>query len=356
MKTILIIFSTLLLISCNSNKLTAEDIYSKYEKSVVLIRHDFYFGIEFPDGMTLFFTELKDGVLVNTCFEVNEIEEVQNSLTGTGFFISNTGIIATNAHVTNPSVSSNEEYNIYNALKEFFTGNNYEIYSNIVNSTVEGIDQFDIQLASKNISQSEYEEVSRQRNEWYDSYLFWTELEKTNFNFNENNAPLKIYSTKLGIAYNNTFVTDITDFEDCIELSNEMEVEQDLSIIQLKNKKTPVNVKSFVDLVDKNSIGNKESLKINSTVYMIGFNSGQEVGNTTDGLLNQLTQGTISQLPDKNQVLYSIPSLPGSSGSPIFGESGELVAINYAGINNTQSFNYGILSKHLFTLFQKLNN
>jgi V8-like Glu-specific endopeptidase len=55
-------------------------------------------------------------------------------------------------------------------------------------------------------------------------------------------------------------------------------------------------------------------------------------------------------------VLYSIPSLPGSSGSPIFGESGELVAINYAGINNTQSFNYGILSKHLFTLFQKLNN
>ena len=67
---------------------------------------------------------------------------------------------------------------------------------------------------------------------------------------------------------------------------------------------------------------------------------------------NQITQGTISQVPDKDQVLYSIPTLPGSSGSPVWDENGDLIAINYAGMTNTQGFNYGVLSKHLI----KLNN
>ena len=89
---------------------------------------------------------------------------------------------------------------------------------------------------------------------------------------------------------------------------------------------------------------------------MIGFNQGTEIGTTEDGLKNQLTQGTVSQTPDNNKVLYSIPTLPGSSGSPIIDEWGNLVAINFAGIENTQSFNYGILSKHLKKLIKSLTN
>lgn len=45
--------------------------------------------------------------------------------------------------------------------------------------------------------------------------------------------------------------------------------------------------------------------------------------------------------------MYSIPALQGSSGSPVVNQYGELVAINFAGINGTQSFNYGIRVERL---------
>ena len=54
--------------------------------------------------------------------------------------------------------------------------------------------------------------------------------------------------------------------------------------------------------------------------------------------------------------MYSIPTLPGSSGSPIIDERGNLVAVNFAGIVNTQSFNYGVLSKHLTKIIDGLKN
>ena len=51
--------------------------------------------------------------------------------------------------------------------------------------------------------------------------------------------------------------------------------------------------------------------------------------------------------------MYSIPALPGSSGSPVVNLQGQLVAINFAGINTTQNFNYGIRVKHLKNLIEK---
>lgn len=51
--------------------------------------------------------------------------------------------------------------------------------------------------------------------------------------------------------------------------------------------------------------------------------------------------------------MYSIPALPGSSGSPVVNMKGELVAVNYAGLNGTQNFNYGIRIKYLRDLLDK---
>ena len=62
--------------------------------------------------------------------------------------------------------------------------------------------------------------------------------------------------------------------------------------------------------------------------------------------------GTISQRTAE-RLMYSIPALPGSSGSPVVNMQGQLVAVNYAGLNGTQNFNYGIRVKYLKQLLEK---
>lgn len=85
---------------------------------------------------------------------------------------------------------------------------------------------------------------------------------------------------------------------------------------------------------------------------MSSFNLGPTLALTKEGVKSQFNTGSVSQqTPDR--IMYSIPTLPGSSGSPVINLKEELVAINYAGLNGTQNFNYGIRVKHLRNLMEK---
>lgn len=75
---------------------------------------------------------------------------------------------------------------------------------------------------------------------------------------------------------------------------------------------------------------------------MIGFNRGFLLANTKQGIKSQFTSGKISQEGDGEKILYTIPTLEGSSGSPIVDKWGNLVGVNFAKLTNSQNFSFGV--------------
>ena len=51
---------------------------------------------------------------------------------------------------------------------------------------------------------------------------------------------------------------------------------------------------------------------------------------------------------------YDASLLGGSSGSPVLNKEHKLVAINNSGLSQTQGFNYGIRTKYLIELIEKV--
>lgn len=351
MKILLLLkFLILLLVfaSCSS-KLEPSEIYEKYEKSVVLIRHDYFYYLELKDGSQFYFILNENNEIDYATFDKNEIIKYPMSLTGTGFFVSKDGLLATNMHVTIPSFD--ESFDVFKSIQDYLK-DNPDIAINKINELLDNYTYYTNELTKLNLTEDKIKEYKEYSIKCEQDYYFWDELKKDNFLVNEEDSEFYFETVHIGIAYNNSFAIDSDDYKECIILDSEDNTENpiDLALIQLKDKTTPLAIKD-VFLLDGSD---KNKLKINDKIYMIGFNYGTDIGNTTEGLKNQITQGTVSQEPDKNRVLYSIPTLGGSSGSPVVNEFGELVAINYSGYEETQGFNYGIPSKHLKELINTL--
>jgi hypothetical protein len=340
----LLLFIILLSSSCES--LTPEKIYEKYRSSVVLIKNEFYFVIHFDNGLDFYYTIGPNG---QPKLHDNESEALENASTsfGTGFFISDNGEIATNRHVIFPEKSQEK---VGEAINKYFYSLRGDLQKAINEKNVES-SKIEAYYARYN-AYLNFNDVNTLKDAYLEKKNAIVELEEllSTLNFNPNNTEIKMKRKSLGIAYDNTHVTNSKDFIECVPIKKANDENIDLAIIQLKNKKTPVSVKEFISLKD---IKKGHKLKLGDDVHMIGFNYGIKLAETSDGIKSQFTSGKITQDPDSKSVLYSIPSLHGSSGSPIINKWGELVAINFAKVSEEQSFNFGIPSSFLKDLHAK---
>ena len=350
-KSLLMLLAAFIITACTRKgiKLTADEIESHFSSGVTLLQNEYYYTAEFGN-MTIYFTGVdKDGNIEN--METDEEDKKTAFAYGTGFFISSEGKMVTNHHVVSPSIEEEKVHDVLSAIKNVIeSAFNEQVieYTDKINELNNLWFQLPYMSEEEDMVKRKIEEIKESRSEVQEliNNMRSIDISKANVTLHE----------KIGIAYNKTFVTKTTDFEECVVIAKDEK--HDLAIVQNKKQKTPegcavFNIKKAAEGseeephdIDGNRI-DVDHMPLGAKLYMIGYNLGPTLALTQEGVKAQLTEGTISQNTDNVKMMYTIPSLHGSSGSPVVDEYGNLVAINFAGINNTQSFNYGIKVKYL---------
>lgn len=334
---------TMLTISGCKTKMSSDEILEHCGSGVVMILNQYYYKVTLPQCKPWYFTTIDDnGEMQGITFDEKEAAKNPAMLTGTGFFISPDGKIITNRHVASPTIDFNDaKVSVTNVLRSIRA-----LIEQEMNQYSYQYDQLEIEKnecytsdydGNMYVDENKMQQINDKEQELHELFEQGKEMIAQISNVDVSKVKLESVC-KVSVAYNNSTVKKLSDFKPCTVNAVSAKQDVDLALLQLKDKKTPDN--AFVFDIDDSE--DDQKMETSEPLYMIGYNAGFAIASTAQGIKAQITRGEISQKSDTNKILYTIPALPGSSGSPVINSYGNLVAVNFAGMQNTQSFNYGI--------------
>lgn len=264
--------------------------------------------------------------------------------TGTGFLISKDGLIATNRHVADP-IPPEEASKLVKQLilseKE-----NYETLNDSLNDVLRSIGP--LRMMNEQYK-AMYEQTFKQQ-QMVQNYIHIYDKILTLGDFK-----VKV-DCQTSVAFVNSIIETWDDFIGCsLRASGDPGgvCEKDVAIIQLKNKDRDVPHDAFIFTVPEKDIMDGD-IPDDYDITVLGYNHGIQLADIKNGIHPQPQPGKVTIKNEEYRIGYNANTLGGSSGSPVLNKKGQLVAVNNSGLADAQGFSYGIRTKFLRELVDKV--
>jgi len=344
--------------TCNLSQTT---IYDKYKFAVPIIFTEYVYEASIKGSAPVAFTISSNGDWAL----YNEYTEPL-TISGTAFFVSEKGQLITNKHVVEPWSYNEESSSLANTLTYFIKSdlkpadikpylinnweNRYQDYegdgedeaaedvpTKTMTDTTQSTDDSDDEVSDM-VTQAAQEATATQGPSADATYITVSDIKIT---------PKRV---RVYIALHGTDITPSSIIQcKVINLSSDNAI--DVALLQTKDKKLPKQVKHYIHL-DSASTADQQ-IKPGTKAYMLGYPMGTTLASTKKGIRVQIYEGQVNKESDGTSLQYNITSTHGASGSPVINDCGQLIAVNYAGFDVAQGFNFGIVAKHALELYKE---
>jgi len=323
-------------------------VYEKYKDAVVLVKHTYSLQISIKGSEPV---QIK----------VNDSSLEEKTISGTGFFVSEDGKIVTNHHVAEPWKYAEPKNDDFSELKKHIAAvlpdsidkKEYKTYlESHWNDYYENEGEEDYSEEEKTAAATEVavvnvdsSSVSTEVNELITDNLLVEKAVTTQIIFTKlEDIEIVPKTIEISVALHGSK----DDWLQCKVFKIADGDEVDVAVLQLASETLPASVSDIIDL--DNAVKDDSSIKPGTNAILIGYPMGMQLANTRRGIKVQVYEGQINKESDGLSVQYNVTSTHGASGSPVFNECGQLIAVNYAGYDEAQGYNFGIVAKHAMAL------
>lgn len=322
---------------------TDTKIYDAYKDAVVMVKHRYAFVAKIKGKEV----------------QLNIPEATEETLFGTAFFVDKKGNMISNSHVLQPwnspetidktnTDASNIRRKIASILTTDISEDGYETFiaSNWGNASSEYGEEGGYEDGESD--ESEGEDFVSSNDVAVDSAATSADIAASipqKDYVSEDQIEVYMKTVDISVALHNS----AEEWLPCsIEKTSE-DQSVDLGVLQLTTKETPNTVVNIINL--ENAVLFDENLCPGEKAVMIGYPLGEDLAQTVSGIKVQLYDGQISKESDGTKIQYSVTSTHGASGSPIFNNCGQLIAVNFSGVEKVQGFNFGIVAKQIHSVY-----